>query len=130
MRWESVFDTLRLSNKGATEISFVILDEPSLKDSTGQTYSFSQNAAFASGSSFSGGNIAPGDRLNDQVGFEVPENSSGFIFFFMPVLGAQSESLSPEKFPHLFNGAIACANHKLTPRRTQRISIRARTHRA
>lgn len=70
---------LTIENKGATEILFSVLDQPSLKDSNGQQYYFSQPA---SGSSFFGGNIAPGEKLDGQVGFEVPENSSGFIFVF------------------------------------------------
>lgn len=70
---------LTIENKGATEISFSVLDQPSLKDSNGQQYYFSQPA---SGSSFFGGNIAPGDKLDGQVGFEVPEGASGFIFVF------------------------------------------------
>lgn len=64
---------LTIENKGSEAILFSVLDQPSLKDASGQTYfaQFSPNVE-----------IAPGEEHRGQVGFSVPENAADFVFIF------------------------------------------------
>jgi hypothetical protein len=73
---------LTLENQGATAISVSTLLQMSLKDSTSQQYDIDIMASVASGGSSPDGEIAPGEKLRGQVGFQVPETATGLVFVF------------------------------------------------
>lgn len=53
-----------------------------LRDSSGQRYTTSVTAITAASGSTLDGEIAPGDRLRGQAGFEVPVDATGLTFYF------------------------------------------------
>jgi len=73
---------LTIENKSATAISVSTYLQTSLKDSAGQKYDVDLMASVASGGSSPDGEIAPGEKLRGQVGFQVPENATGLVFVF------------------------------------------------
>ena len=73
---------LTIVNKGAAAVSFLSITQTSLKDSDGRQYWATLMASAAAGGSPPDGDIAPGETVRGQVGFQVPENASGFIFVF------------------------------------------------
>lgn len=73
---------LTIENKGAEAISVSTLLQMSIKDPGGQKYDVDFMATAASGGSSPDGEIAPGEKLRGQVGFQVPENATGLVFVF------------------------------------------------
>lgn len=53
-----------------------------LKDGTGQKYKMDLAAQVASGSAAPDGELAPGERIRGQVGFQVPEGARGLVYVF------------------------------------------------
>jgi hypothetical protein len=75
---------LTVENKGSTALSFSFstLLQTYLKDSSGQKYEVDFGASIASGGSSPDGEIAPGEKLRGQIGFQVPESPVGLVFVF------------------------------------------------
>jgi hypothetical protein len=73
---------LTIENKSTAAINVSTLLQMSLKDPTGQKYTVDFMAALASGGTSPDGEIAPGEKLRGQVGFQVPENAAGLVFIF------------------------------------------------
>lgn len=73
---------LTIENKGTNAVSVSTLLQMSVKDQSGQKYDVDFSASMASGGSSPDGEIAPGEKLRGQVGFQVPENATGLVFVF------------------------------------------------
>jgi hypothetical protein len=73
---------LTIENLSTTAISVSSLLQMSVKDSSSQKYDVDLMASVASGGSSPEGEIAPGEKLRGQVGFQVPENATGLVFVF------------------------------------------------
>lgn len=73
---------LTIENQSAEAISISTLLQMSLKDADSQKYEIDLMAAMASGGNSPDGELAPGEKLRGQVGFQVPENGSGYVFVF------------------------------------------------
>lgn len=73
---------ITIENTSATAISVSTLLQMSVKDSGGQKFDVDLMASVASGGSSPDGEIAPGEKLRGQVGFQVPENATGLVFVF------------------------------------------------
>ncbi len=73
---------MTIENTSATAISVSTLMQMSVKDSGGQKFDVDFMASAASGGSSPDGEIAPGEKLRGQVGFQVPENATGLVFVF------------------------------------------------
>jgi hypothetical protein len=73
---------LTLENQSATAISVSTLMQMSMKDANSQKYNVDFMASTASGGSSPDGEIAPGEKLRGQVGFQVPADASGLVFIF------------------------------------------------
>ena len=73
---------LTIENLSATAISVSTLLQMSVKDSSSQKYDVDLMASVASGGSSPDGEIAPGEKLRGQVGFQVPVDAIGLVFVF------------------------------------------------
>ncbi|NOZ71637.1 MAG: DUF4352 domain-containing protein [Chloroflexi bacterium] len=73
---------LTLKNNGSKSVAISSLLQMSLKDTTGQKYGVDLMATVASGGSTPDGEIAPGEKVRGQVGFQVPESAEGLVFVF------------------------------------------------
>jgi len=73
---------LTLENTGATAITISAPLQMYLKDSTGQKYNLDLSAQVASGGATPEGELAPGERLRGQIGYQVPQDSKGLVFVF------------------------------------------------
>lgn len=73
---------ITIENTGATAISVSTLLQMSVKDASGQKFDVDLMASVASGGTSPDGEIAPGEKLRGQVGFQVPENATGLVFVF------------------------------------------------
>jgi hypothetical protein len=73
---------LTIENLSATAISVSSLLQMSVKDSSSQKYDVDLMASVASGGSSPEGEIAPGEKLRGQVGFQIPESAAGLVFVF------------------------------------------------
>lgn len=71
-----------LENKGAEAKGISSMMQMHLKDATGQKYDFDFSASMASGGTTPDGELAPGEKMRGQVGFQVPENAQGLVFVF------------------------------------------------
>ena len=71
-----------LDNQGNEAIQISSLLQMSLKDATGQVYEVDLSASMAGNGSTPDGEIAPGEKLRGQVGFQVPEDAQGLVFVF------------------------------------------------
>lgn len=71
-----------LENKGAEAKGISSMVQMYLKDATGQKYNLDFSASMASGGTTPDVEIAPGEKIRGQVGFQVPENAQGLIFAF------------------------------------------------
>ncbi|MDR3563915.1 MAG: DUF4352 domain-containing protein, partial [Negativicutes bacterium] len=58
------------------------LMQMTLKDSAGQTYSVDDSAEAASGGNSPLGDLAAGQTLRGQLGYQVPNDAKGFQFVF------------------------------------------------
>lgn len=73
---------LTIENKGTTAISVSTLLQMWLKDSVSQKHAVDLMASVASGGTSPDGEIAPNEKLRGQVGFQIPENTTGLVFVF------------------------------------------------
>lgn len=73
---------LTIQNQSATANSFSSMLQTSLKDASAQKYDVDLMASVASGSSSPDGEIAPGETLRGQIGFQVPATATGLVFVF------------------------------------------------
>lgn len=73
---------MTLENRGGKAESISTIMQMSLKDATGQKYGVSLMATASSGGSSPDGELAAGEKVRGQVGFEVPENAQGLTFVF------------------------------------------------
>lgn len=73
---------LTIENLSASAISVSTLLQMSVKDSSSQKYNVDLMASVASGGSSPDGEIAPGEKLRGQVGFQVPLDGTGLVFVF------------------------------------------------
>jgi hypothetical protein len=73
---------LTVENKGDSAASISTILQMWLKDSAGQKYDFDLMASVASGGTTPDGEIAPGEKIRGQVGFQVPENATDLVFVF------------------------------------------------
>jgi len=73
---------LTIENQGSEAISISTLLQMSLKDPGGKKFDVDFMASVASGGTSPDGEIAPGEKLRGQVGFQVPENAAGLVFVF------------------------------------------------
>lgn len=71
-----------LENKSAEAKSISSMLQMYLKDDTGQKYDLDLMASTASGGTTPDGEIAPGEKLRGQVGFQVPEDAQGLVFVY------------------------------------------------
>ncbi len=69
-------------NKSAETQTLSSLLQMNLKDDTGQQYDVDLMASIVSDGSTPDGEIAPGEKIRGQVGFQVPEDATGFVFVF------------------------------------------------
>lgn len=73
---------LTIQNQAATSISVSTLLQTWLKDQSGQKYDVDLMASVASGGTTPDGEIAPGEVLRGQIGFQVPATTTGLVFVF------------------------------------------------
>lgn len=73
---------LTIQNRGSEAASISSMLQMSLKDDTGQGYDLDLAASVASGGTTPDGEIAPGETIRGQVGFQVPEDATGLVFVF------------------------------------------------
>jgi hypothetical protein len=71
-----------LENKGSEAKSISSLLQMSLKDATGQKYDLDLMASAASGGTPPDGEIASGERVRGQIGFQVPQDAQGLVFVY------------------------------------------------
>lgn len=71
-----------LGNKGAEAENISSMMQMHLKDATGQKYDLDLSASVASGGTTPDGELAPGEKMRGQAGFQVPENAQGLVFVF------------------------------------------------
>jgi hypothetical protein len=71
-----------IKNKSSEAVSVSSMLQMSLKDDAGQGYDVDLMASAASGGSTPDGEIAPGETIRGQVGFEVPDDTTGLVFVF------------------------------------------------
>ena len=71
-----------VENRTDTTQNISSLLQMELKDATGQTYDVDLMAPVASGGSSPDGELAPGETLRGQVGFQVPSDATGLVFVF------------------------------------------------
>jgi hypothetical protein len=71
-----------IGNKGTSAVLISSMLQMWVKDSEGQKYDLDLMASVASGGTTPDGEIAAGEKIRGQVGFQVPENAVGLIFVF------------------------------------------------
>lgn len=71
-----------LENKGTKSENVSSMLQMSLKDSAGTQYKVDLMAVVASKGTSPDGELAVGEKLRGQVGFQVPENATGLVFVF------------------------------------------------
>lgn len=73
---------LTVENKSAETAAISSLLQMSLKDAGGQTYDMDLSASVASGGTSPDGELAPGEKIRGQIGFQVPTEATGLVFVF------------------------------------------------
>ena len=73
---------MTIKNQGSEAASVSSMLQMSLKDDTGQVYDLDLMASVASGGTTPDGEIAPGETIRGQAGFQVPEDATGLVFVF------------------------------------------------
>ena len=71
-----------VENKTTEPAAISSMLQMSLKDQTGQTYDVDIFASAASGGSTPDGELAPGEKMRGQVGYQVPVDATGLVFVF------------------------------------------------
>ncbi len=80
--YEFLVVDLTITNKSTSAVTVSTLLQMSLKDSGDQKYDVDFKASAASGGSAPDGEIAPGETIRGQVGFQVPINATRLLFVF------------------------------------------------
>lgn len=73
---------LTITNQASEAVSVSSLLQMTLKDDTGQSYDVDLMASAAADGSSPDGEIAPGETIRGQVGYQVPEDATGLVFVF------------------------------------------------
>lgn len=73
---------ITFENKGAEAVSVSSLLQMSLKDLDGNKYGVDLMATSAADGSSIDGEIAPGEMVRGQIGFEIPKSVAGLVFVF------------------------------------------------
>ena len=73
---------LSVTNNTDSSQSISSLLQMELKDATGQSYDVDLMASVAAGGASPDGELAPGETLRGQVGFQVPVDAQGLVFVF------------------------------------------------
>lgn len=73
---------LSVTNNSAESQAISSLIQMDLKDATGQVYDVDFTASLAAGGASPDGELAPGETLRGQVGFQVPTDAQGLQFAF------------------------------------------------
>lgn len=73
---------LTLQNRGSEAAAASSILQMELKDGTGQRYDVDLLATTASGGSTPEGELAPGETLRGQVGYQVPADAQDLVFVF------------------------------------------------
>jgi hypothetical protein len=73
---------MTLENKGQNADNISTMIQMSLKDASGQSYKVDFKAMMASGGTSPDGELAPGEKVRGQVGFEIPTNATDLVFVF------------------------------------------------
>ena len=71
-----------IENKSSEAINIASGLQMFVKDSASRKYDIDLKAVIASGGSLPDGELIPGEKLRGQAAFQVPANTSGFIFVF------------------------------------------------
>lgn len=73
---------ITLQNQGAVAMNVSSLLQMWLKDATGQLYTIDYMAVVAAGGTPPEGEIAPGETIRGQIGFQVPVDAQNLVFAF------------------------------------------------
>ncbi len=73
---------ITIQNQDSEAASVSSMLQMSLKDDTGQVYDLDLMASVAAGGKTPDGEIAPGETIRGQVGFQVPVEATGLVFVF------------------------------------------------
>jgi hypothetical protein len=73
---------LTLENKATKAANLSSMLQMQLKDASGQAYGSDLMASMASGGKAPDGELAPGEKIKGQVGFQVPEDAKDLTFVF------------------------------------------------
>lgn len=73
---------LTIENKGTSAAGISTLLQMWVKDSTGQKFTMDLMATTAAKGATPDGELAAGEKVRGQVGFQVPENATGLVFVF------------------------------------------------
>lgn len=73
---------LTIQNRSTAAVQVASLFQMSLKDRTGKIYDVNLKAFLASGGASPDGELAPGETVRGQVGFQVPQAAEGLVFVF------------------------------------------------
>lgn len=71
-----------IENKSQEADAISTMMQMSLKDTSGQVYQVDLMAMAASGGTSPDGELAPGEKIRGQVGFQVPADANGLVFVF------------------------------------------------
>ena len=88
-----------VGNRGDSTFTVAPLFQMSLKDASGRKYNLSGKANAAADGVLPNGEVSPGEFVRGRVGFQVPENLSGFTFVYevnLIGLGEIEVDLGPE----------------------------------
>lgn len=73
---------LTIENRDTSTAAISTLLQTSVKDSAGRNYDLDISAQMASGGTSPDGELAPGERVRGQVGFQVPVDATELVFVF------------------------------------------------
>lgn len=73
---------LTLENKTTEPVAVSTMLQMEVKDDTGQTYNLDIGAISAMDGTTPDGELAPGEKLRGQVGYQVPRDATGLMFVF------------------------------------------------
>jgi hypothetical protein len=71
-----------IENKASNAANLSSMLQMQLKDTSGQAYSVDLMASAASGGKAPDGELAPGEKIRGQIGYQVPEDAKGLTFVF------------------------------------------------
>lgn len=71
-----------IENNGTVSMEIYAGGQMAIMDSLGWFYKHDILATMAAGGSSLIVNLAPGEKIRSQVGFQIPENATGLVFVF------------------------------------------------